>query len=171
MLRRPPRSTLFPYTTLFRSKEERQRELEAAAPPPPPPEVKGPEVEPEPELKEVVAEVVQPTPSEAPVVQAKRPEPAAPAAAPAAADKKDRKERKRGGKSSDRGGKRGEKELHIASNKVARKRKSVRKPRRGAISSGDGKHGFEMPTAPVTREVVIPETITVSGLEIGRAHV
>src|SRR3712207_7131556 len=26
MIRRPPRSTLFPYTTLFRSREERRRE-------------------------------------------------------------------------------------------------------------------------------------------------
>src|SRR3712207_7456510 len=31
MIRRPPRSTLFPYTTLFRSeKEQQQHELEAA---------------------------------------------------------------------------------------------------------------------------------------------
>src|SRR2546429_6437338 len=27
MIRRPPRSTLFPYTTLFRSREDRDREL------------------------------------------------------------------------------------------------------------------------------------------------
>src|SRR2546422_7266116 len=27
MIRRPPRSTLFPYTTLFRSRRERQQEL------------------------------------------------------------------------------------------------------------------------------------------------
>src|SRR5689334_23914531 len=35
MIRRPPRSTLFPYTTLFRSRRrspERSRELRAAAP-------------------------------------------------------------------------------------------------------------------------------------------
>src|SRR2546430_13628713 len=33
MIRRPPRSTLFPYTTLFRSDErdDRERDLEAAA--------------------------------------------------------------------------------------------------------------------------------------------
>src|SRR2546430_13626665 len=34
MIRRPPRSTLFPYTTLFRS--HKQSEPPAAAPPPPP---------------------------------------------------------------------------------------------------------------------------------------
>src|SRR5258707_11809855 len=31
MIRRPPRSTLFPYTTLFRSREHRQRQARAAA--------------------------------------------------------------------------------------------------------------------------------------------
>src|SRR3712207_8762149 len=30
MIRRPPRSTLFPYTTLFRSKETLERELQVA---------------------------------------------------------------------------------------------------------------------------------------------
>src|SRR3989441_5123388 len=30
MIRRPPRSTLFPYTTLFRSLDQHDRELEAA---------------------------------------------------------------------------------------------------------------------------------------------
>src|SRR5690349_23956641 len=30
MIRRPPRSTLFPYTTLFRSAEVRRREIDAA---------------------------------------------------------------------------------------------------------------------------------------------
>src|SRR3712207_7103782 len=30
MIRRPPRSTLFPYTTLFRSQDERQDELAGA---------------------------------------------------------------------------------------------------------------------------------------------
>src|SRR5690242_20893297 len=39
MIRRPPRSTLFPYTTLFRSilRLEDQRVLRDPAPPPPPP--------------------------------------------------------------------------------------------------------------------------------------
>src|SRR3712207_8198683 len=40
MIRRPPRSTLFPYTTLFRSVPKRRRELEGvvAVDPPHPPE-------------------------------------------------------------------------------------------------------------------------------------
>src|SRR3989441_10562643 len=35
MIRRPPRSTLFPYTTLFRSHAERKKELVAIPPPEP----------------------------------------------------------------------------------------------------------------------------------------
>src|SRR3712207_8370214 len=35
MIRRPPRSTLFPYTTLFRSDTIRLASVPAAAPPPP----------------------------------------------------------------------------------------------------------------------------------------
>jgi len=105
-------------------KEERQRELEKTAPPPPIVE-KEPEVTPKPEIKELVVEAST----------IKQPEPAMPVAAPAATDKKERKDKKRSNKPSGRAGKRGEKELHIASNKTARKRKPIRKARRsGAIS-------------------------------------
>ncbi len=140
-------------------KEERQRELTKAAPPPP-------IVEKEPEIASKLA-------AKEPAVEvstAKLPQPVVPVVAPAAADKKDRKDKKRSNKPSGREGKRGEKELHIASNKTARKRKPIRKARRsGAISTGDTQHGFAMPTAPVTREVTIPETITVSDLAQGMA--
>src|SRR3712207_7623615 len=37
MIRRPPRSTLFPYTTLFRSERDRRRREQATLPPPWPP--------------------------------------------------------------------------------------------------------------------------------------
>src|SRR5687767_13290010 len=37
MIRRPPRSTLFPYTTLFRSRADHPRRPAARAPPPPRP--------------------------------------------------------------------------------------------------------------------------------------
>ncbi|MBL1294535.1 MAG: translation initiation factor IF-2 [Thiotrichales bacterium] len=149
-------------------KEERQRAIEEAAPPPPPVVEKEPEVEPEPEVVEAPVEVAVPKP-----IAPKLPEPivadkAAPPAPPS--EKKDRKDKKRGGKSGARDGKRGDKELHIASNKTARKRKPVRKARRSAaISSGDGQHGFAMPTAPVTREVTISATITVAELAQGMA--
>lgn len=58
----------------------------------------------------------------------------------------------------------GRKELHVAGDKSGRrKRKSPARRRPVAISS-DGQHGFEMPTAPVVREVEIPESISVSEL-------
>src|SRR2546422_9592622 len=49
MIRRPPRSTLFPYTTLFRSQQHRQVELrpERAHPPGQPCGVERPVLEPE----------------------------------------------------------------------------------------------------------------------------
>ena len=58
----------------------------------------------------------------------------------------------------------GRKELHVAGNKSGRRR--VKRPvrRRPVNISGDGQHGFEMPTAPVVREVAIPESIAVSEL-------
>src|SRR5260370_31336576 len=37
MIRRPPRSTLFPYTTLFRSDKTTSLTFKAVTPPPPPP--------------------------------------------------------------------------------------------------------------------------------------
>ena len=68
----------------------------------------------------------------------------------------------------DRGARRGEKpkhgrtELHVASEKSGRRRK---KPRaRPVIKASPSRHAFELPTAPVIREVAIPETISVSEL-------
>ena len=56
----------------------------------------------------------------------------------------------------------GRKELHVASDKRGR-RKSKVKARPGKVTP-ISKHGFEKPTAPVVREVVIPENISVSEL-------
>jgi translation initiation factor IF-2 len=59
----------------------------------------------------------------------------------------------------------GRQELHVASDASARfKKKKTRM--RGRPMSGDGeqKHGFEMPTAPMKREVAVSETITVAEL-------
>ncbi|MCG6868540.1 MAG: translation initiation factor IF-2 [Gammaproteobacteria bacterium] len=51
-------------------------------------------------------------------------------------------------------------QLHVASDKRGR-----RKPRRKSVKVvASGKHRFERPTAPVIKEVVIPETITVAEL-------
>ncbi len=58
----------------------------------------------------------------------------------------------------------GRKELHVAGDKSGRRR--VKRPirRRPVSISGDGQHGFEKPTAPVVRDVEIPESIAVSEL-------
>ena len=56
----------------------------------------------------------------------------------------------------------GRKELHVAKDKSGQRKK--RKPKRRTLASVDSKHGFERPTAPVIREVTIPETLTVADL-------
>jgi len=57
----------------------------------------------------------------------------------------------------------GRKELHVAADSKGRRKKKA--GRRKTVSvSGGAQHGFERPTAPVVREVSIPETITVSEL-------
>ena len=54
--------------------------------------------------------------------------------------------------------------LHVAPG-VSGRRKKKRPDRRRAVQvSVDAQHGFERPTAPVVREVEIPETISVSDL-------
>jgi translation initiation factor IF-2 len=62
----------------------------------------------------------------------------------------------------------GRKELHVTAGKSGRRKKKTR-VRRTAISSSSGEHGFEKPTAPIVREVNIPETITVADLAQGMA--
>ncbi|MEX0899816.1 MAG: translation initiation factor IF-2 [Gammaproteobacteria bacterium] len=56
----------------------------------------------------------------------------------------------------------GRKELHVASEKSGKRKKKTR-ARSGPVRV-DGSHGFERPTAPVVREVAVPETITVGEL-------
>lgn len=58
----------------------------------------------------------------------------------------------------------GRKELHVAGDKSGRRRRKSPMRRRPVSINTDGQHGFEMPTAPVIREVEIPETIAVSEL-------
>jgi translation initiation factor IF-2 len=56
----------------------------------------------------------------------------------------------------------GRQELHVASGASARnkKKKRVKERTTGAVGGVEAKHAFEMPTAPVKREVTIGETIT-----------
>ena len=67
---------------------------------------------------------------------------------------------------TEEGGRRGRrsdrKELHVAEGTRGRRKKKGGKAARGG--SGDKQHRFEKPTAPVVREVAIPETITVGDL-------
>ena len=58
----------------------------------------------------------------------------------------------------------GRKELHVAGDKSGRRRRKTPIRRRPVSISTDAQHGFERPTAPVIREVEIPESIAVSEL-------
>jgi len=64
------------------------------------------------------------------------------------------------GRHDKRGGRR---ELHVAKGKTGRRGKK-QKGRQTVPAVPSGKHAFEKPTAPVIREVVVPETITVTEL-------
>jgi translation initiation factor IF-2 len=57
----------------------------------------------------------------------------------------------------------GRQELHVASKGSGRRRKKARHTP-VIHQSGDNQHGFEKPTAPVTKEIEIPESITVAEL-------
>ncbi|MCC5793335.1 MAG: translation initiation factor IF-2 [Chromatiales bacterium] len=56
----------------------------------------------------------------------------------------------------------GRKELHVSGDASGRRRKKT--ARRRAAVAVDTRHGFEKPTAPVVREVAIPETIKLGDL-------
>jgi translation initiation factor IF-2 len=58
----------------------------------------------------------------------------------------------------------GRQELHVAGDVSSRYKKKRRVKSRTVAAPADAPHGFEMPTAPVHREVVIGETITVGEL-------
>src|SRR5215469_1854801 len=75
---------------------------------------------------------------------------AAPAAAPATADDKHTRY--------------GRQELHVTTDVSSRYKKKRRAKARPMPAAAEGKHGFEMPTAPVVREVGIGETVTVAEL-------
>jgi translation initiation factor IF-2 len=58
----------------------------------------------------------------------------------------------------------GRKELHVAGDKSGRRKRKTPMRRRPVALAGDSQHGFEKPTAPVVREVEVPESISVSDL-------
>jgi translation initiation factor IF-2 len=58
----------------------------------------------------------------------------------------------------------GRQELHVTTDVSSRYKKKRRTKARPLPAAAEGKHGFEMPTAPVVREVGIGETVTVAEL-------
>jgi translation initiation factor IF-2 len=86
----------------------------------------------------------------APAARERAPVPAAPSRDRPAAD--------------DRHTRYGRQELHVATDVSSRYKKKRRVKSRAMPSAADGRHGFEMPTAPVVREVSIGETVTVAEL-------
>ncbi|MGH8137297.1 MAG: translation initiation factor IF-2 [Steroidobacteraceae bacterium] len=58
----------------------------------------------------------------------------------------------------------GRQELHVAGDVSSRYKKKRRTKSRPLPASAEGRHAFEMPTAPVVREVSIGETVTVAEL-------
>jgi translation initiation factor IF-2 len=84
---------------------------------------------------------------------------AAPAAAPAAGRAADAKPAKGAG-DADRRTRYGREELHIGGDASSRLKKKKKVRERKAPVGMEMRHGFELPTAPVRREVAIGETIT-----------
>jgi len=79
-----------------------------------------------------------------------------------ARDRRSKDKDKKKGKGADT--RYGRKELHVAGDKRGRRKRKTPTRRRPVSVSGDGQHGFEKPTAPVIREVEIPDNIAVSEL-------
>src|SRR5687767_14838080 len=82
-------------------------------------------------------------------------------------ERRAREEKARKPAEDDKATRYGRQELHIAGGLSARHKKGRTRPeprRRAAAVGGDRKHGFELPTEPVQREVAIGETITVAEL-------
>src|SRR6056297_190617 len=74
------------------------------------------------------------------------------------------KERREKESKKDQSTRYGRKELHVAGDKSGRRKRKRPQRRRPVSVSVDAQHGFERPTAPVVREVEVPETITVAEL-------
>jgi len=108
------------------------------------------------EAEEAAKVAEQGTPAEVPGVEA----PAAPPDDAKSAARREDKPKKRKGKG--RAG--GDGELHLAEGKRGKRRpRQPIKPRR-LTSTTAGQHAFEKPTEPVSREISIPETVSVAEL-------
>jgi translation initiation factor IF-2 len=89
------------------------------------------------------------------------PEPAPPKAEPRKADKEHKADRK---EEPERGTRYGRQELHVSGDAGRFRKKKAPKVRGRPLPEGEPKHGFEMPTAPVKRQVPVGESIVVSEL-------
>ena len=147
-----------------REKEEALRKLRE-------PEKKkpAPKAEPEPAPDPAAAAPAAPDTASGAAPAAPPAPPAPPAAPVAPAPPSRRPDARRGerGDGRERGGRRergrkSREELHVASDKAGRRRKKHKS--RPVVRTQPSRHAFEMPTAPMVREVVIPETITVGEL-------
>ncbi|HJL93178.1 MAG TPA: translation initiation factor IF-2 [Woeseiaceae bacterium] len=80
-------------------------------------------------------------------------------------EEKDRRKKERKKKKQDISETRyGRAELHVAGDKSGRRKKKPITRRRAVSIEGESQHGFEKPTAPVVREIMIPDSIKVSDL-------
>lgn len=144
----------------LREEEEKQRRAEQEArqqqeQKPQPTESEEPQSVEEPVTKEEPAAVeVEETPKVAAATE-ERP------AKRASQKKESRAGSGRGRKASDDGDSR--KKLHVSADKRGRRKGKAGRGKTGA-SQGDSQHGFVKPTAPVVREVVVPDTITAAEL-------
>ena len=86
------------------------------------------------------------------------------APAPAAEDTRKRKGKGRAADDDDRHTKYGRQELHVAEGSGKRRKKGGKAGRISRRQQNENPHAFERPTAPVVRDVTIPETIPVSEL-------
>ena len=93
---------------------------------------------------------------------------AAPQPAEQAKPERGREDRRRGGKRKGKGPEEEREkrpdELHVAKGKSGKRRDKKQKTQRAAPVHTGSKHGFEKPTAPVKREISVPDTITVGEL-------
>lgn len=55
-------------------------------------------------------------------------------------------------------------ELHVTDAKRGKRKGGARKPGRGSAAQSDSQHGFQRPTAPVIKEVAVPESLSVGDL-------
>jgi translation initiation factor IF-2 len=108
------------------------------------------EIAPPPPAAAAPARVAAASQATAPAARERPPVPAAPSRDRPAAD--------------DRHTRYGRQELHVTTDVSSRYKKKRRVKSRAMPSATEGRHGFEMPTAPVVREVSVGETVTVAEL-------